>query len=278
VRRTRLALLSVATGATLAFGPTLPAAPASGSVAQQTCDNTSTTISATPPSPVNGATNVTLTAHVADLDQTPLTPVGNVQFYKDSTLIGTPAVDGSGNATTNTFMSTGFHTLKAVYSGGTTNNVTFCRSSASTSYLVNGATPTTTTPVPTTTVPPPVGGVVTYPSCAAAFRAGVHDIPSTDPRYRLYLDLDRDGIACELNGNDNPPTTIVRPPGSTTIIKPPPSTTVVTQPPATNTIIQQPPAPPNVIVMPPPANTFITPQAPSSGAVATGDGTMARAA
>jgi hypothetical protein len=239
--RTRLALVSAATGGALALTGALTAGPASGSVDQQACDNTSTTISASPPSPVNGATNVTITAHVADLDQTPLTPVGTVQFFKDATLVGTPAVDGGGNATTNTFMSTGFHTLKAVYSGGATNNVTFCPSSASTSYLVNGAT---TTPTPTTTpVPPPVGGgVPIYQTCAAAFRAGVHDIPRGDVRYRLVLDRDRDGVACELNGDDGvrpqPPVTVVRPPSTTTIVQQP-----APAPAPNNTIVVVPPAP-----------------------------------
>jgi Bacterial Ig domain/Excalibur calcium-binding domain len=133
---------------------------------------------------------------------------------------------------------------------------------------VKGAVPAPTT---TTVPPPPVGGGrPVYPNCKAAFDAGVSDILRGDPRYRLPLDRDRDGIACEKNGDDtNPPVTVVKPP----------PTTIVTQPPATNTIVQQPPAaPPNVIVMPPaqpPANTFITPQAPSNGAVATGDGSLA---
>lgn len=109
---------------------------------------------------------------------------------------------------------------------------------------VKGATPAPTT---TTEPPPPVGGGrPVYPNCKAAFNAGVHDIPKTDPAYRLVLDRDRDGIACEQNGDDtNPPVTVVKPP-PTTIVVPPPAQ--------------------------PPANTFITPQAPSNGAVATGDG------
>jgi VCBS repeat-containing protein len=134
---------------------------------------------------------------------------------------------------------------------------------------VNGTT--TTTPVP----PPVGGGIVTYQTCAAAFRAGVHDIPRGDPRYRTYLDRDGDGIACELNGNDT--VTIVRPP-TTTIVQQPPKTVVV-QPPATVTqpcncptqqpaqIVQQP-----VIV--PPAQIFTSPMAPSVGAVSTGDGSV----
>jgi hypothetical protein len=260
--RTRLALVSAAAGGALALTGALAAAPASGAVEAPVCDHTSTTITASPPSPVNGATNVVITAHVVDLDQTPLTPVGTVTFSTG----GTPAVDGSGNATTNTFMSTGFHTITATFHGGATNGVTFCNSAASTSYLVNGAT---TTPTPTTTpVPPPVGGgVPIYQTCAAAFRAGVHDIPRGDVRYRLVLDRDRDGVACELNGDDG-----VRPQPPVTVVRPPSTTTIVQQPaPA--------PAPNNTIVVVPPAqapsNTFIAPQAPSSGAVATGDGTLA---
>jgi len=253
-------------GALLAALMTVPAyaAPA----AAQACDNTSTTITSSPPSPVNGATNVTITAHVVDLDQTPLTPVGTVQLFKDATLIGTPAVDGSGNATTNTFMSTGFHTLKAVYAGGTTNNVTFCGSTASTSYLVNGATTTTTTPVP-----PPVGGTVTYPTCAAAARAGVYDIPRSDPRYRTYLDRDRDGIACERNGQDNPPppVTIVKP-APTTIVQPP--ATIVTPGPTIqgpSTVVPGPVVQGPATVLPGPV--FQSPAVPS-GPVATGDGSL----
>jgi hypothetical protein len=111
----------------------------------------------------------------------------------------------------------------------------------------------------TVTTPPPAGnGVVIYQTCAAAFRAGVHDIARSDPRYRTFLDRDGDGVACEANGQDGvtlPPVTVVRPPSSTTIVNPP--------------------APNNTIVVVPPAQTFTSPQAPSSGAVATGDGSMA---
>jgi hypothetical protein len=138
------------------------------------------------------------------------------------------------------------------------------------------------------TTPPPVGGgVVIYPTCAAATRAGVHDIPFGDPRYLPRLDRDHDGIACEINGNDNPTAPVVTIPTGTqrvingtncrwdgttwvpvTVVRPPGNTTVVNPPAAPNNVIIVPPAQP-------PANTFITPQAPSTGAVATGDGTLA---
>lgn len=36
-----------------------------------------------------------------------------------------------------------------------------------------------------------------FKNCTDAFNAGVTDIPRSDPRYQLWLDLDRDGIACE---------------------------------------------------------------------------------
>jgi len=150
------------------------------------------------------------------------------------------------------------------------------------------------------TNPPPVGGgVVTYQTCAAAFAAGVHDIPFGDPRYLPRLDRDHDGIACENNGNDNPTAPVVTIPTGTqrvingkncrwdgttwvpvTVVRPP-STTIVTPPAGPNTIIQPAPAAPNAIVVPPaqpPADVFVTPQAPSSGAVATGDGSLVGAA
>jgi hypothetical protein len=92
-----------------------------------------------------------------------------------------------------------------------------------------------TIPPTTTTVPPPVGGgVVIYPNCKAAFAAGVRDIPKTDPRYRIYLDRDGDGIACELNEGPAP-VTVVKPPPSTTIVNPPaaaPNNTTIVVPPA----------------------------------------------
>lgn len=38
----------------------------------------------------------------------------------------------------------------------------------------------------------------TYYSCAQAHAAGVSNIPKTSSAYRLSLDRDKDGIACEL--------------------------------------------------------------------------------
>jgi len=136
--------------------------------------------------------------------------------------------------------------------------------------FINVTAATTTTPVP-----PPVGGTVSYPSCAAAARAGVYDIPRSDPRYRTYLDRDHDGIACERNGQDNPPPPV-------TIVKPAP-TTIVTQPPATivtpgptiqgpSTVVPGPVVQGPATVLPGPV--FQSPAVPS-GPVATGDGSMA---
>lgn len=254
-----MALAGAAGGALLAALITLPA---SGAVEQQcTGDHTSTAISTNPASPVTGATTVTISAHVADLDQTPLTPVGSVVFTRDGSSITSPVtIDGSGNASTSALMTTGIHTITAIYSGGTANNVTFCGSaSGSVPYIVNPAGGTTTT----TPVPPPAGnGNVIYQTCAAAFRAGVHDIPRGNPAYLTRLDRDGDGKACEQNGDDNPVTVIK--PGPTTIVKPGP-TTIVSPPPA---------AAPNVIIVPPApsgSNYSQIGQAPA-GAASTGFG------
>lgn len=113
----------------------------------------------------------------------------------------------------------------------------------------------TVTPLPTPTPSP----LPVFQSCAVAFAAGVHDIPRTDPRYRLFLDRDRDGVACEQNGDDTrPPTVTVPPPAnSTTVINPPANITVVNPPPVSS------------------GGSFTTTQVPS-GAVATGDGSLAR--
>ncbi|MCW2900936.1 MAG: hypothetical protein JWO67_3201 [Streptosporangiaceae bacterium] len=39
----------------------------------------------------------------------------------------------------------------------------------------------------------------TFANCADAHAAGVYDIPSSDARYRTWLDANRNGIACERN-------------------------------------------------------------------------------
>jgi hypothetical protein len=255
--RTRLALVSAATGGALALTGALFASPAYADVAPVAHDDNYST-------PVN--TNLVIGApgvlsNDTDADGDPLTVknvigaqhgkvsvaangaftyvpttnyVGPDQFTYDACEVLTPAVLQA-------------RQLDAVPCDTATVFIT-----------VKGTTP----PPTTTTVPPPVGGGrPVYPNCRAAFNAGVHDIPRGDPAYRLVLDRDRDGIACEINGDDtNPPVTVVRPPGNTTIVKPPPA--------PNNTTIVVPPAQP-------PANTFITPQAPSTGAVATGDGSLA---
>lgn len=57
-------------------------------------------------------------------------------------------------------------------------------------------TTTTTTTVPTTTTTTTTEPVF-YPNCAAARAAGAAPLIETDPGYRLRLDGDKDGIACE---------------------------------------------------------------------------------
>jgi hypothetical protein len=52
-----------------------------------------------------------------------------------------------------------------------------------------------------------------FGNCAQAARFGFHDIPSTNPRYRLILDRDRDGIACELNEGPAPAVVVPGPQG-----------------------------------------------------------------
>lgn len=54
---------------------------------------------------------------------------------------------------------------------------------------------------PAPVAPPPAashdGSAVYYPNCAAARRAGVAPLHRGEPGYRLGLDRDGDGIACE---------------------------------------------------------------------------------
>jgi hypothetical protein len=45
---------------------------------------------------------------------------------------------------------------------------------------------------------------VFYPSCAAVVAAGAAPLGQADRGFRVALDLDDDGQACELNGDDNP--------------------------------------------------------------------------
>lgn len=129
------------------------------------------------------------------------------------------------------------------------------------------APPTTVTVPPTTVVPPPVGIPAQFGNCAQAARWGYANIPTTSRYYRLILDGDRDGIACETNGDDTRPVPpVVLPP---TVIKHPP----VVIPGST---VQAPPVviPGQVIQQPPtyiPGGTIQVP----SGSVNTGDGSLA---
>jgi hypothetical protein len=73
---------------------------------------------------------------------------------------------------------------------------------------------TTPTPTPTpTTTPTPVGIPAQFTDCAQAAKWGYHDIPSTSRYYRLSLDRDKDGCACEIK--EGPAPVVVGP--STTI-------------------------------------------------------------
>jgi len=272
LRSPRLFMLSAATGGALALSGALAASPAYADVAPVAHDDNYST-------PVN--TNLVIGApgvlsNDTDADGDPLT-VNTAMVV--GAQHGNVSVSGNGAFTyvpTTNYVGPDQFTYRACEA--LTPAVLQARQleavpcdTATVFITVKGATPAPTT------VPPVGTGRPVYPNCKAAFNAGVHDTPKTDPAYRLVLDRDRDGIACELNGDDNP-----RPP--VTVVKPPPSTTIVTQPPATNTVVQQPPpaaGPTNIVVVPPaqpPANTFIAPQAPSSGAVATGDGSLAGAA
>lgn len=58
---------------------------------------------------------------------------------------------------------------------------------------------TTVTPTTSPTTPPPSGGK----TCREYNREGVYDIPTSDSRYRIELDRDRDGLACERNESSN---------------------------------------------------------------------------
>jgi hypothetical protein len=105
-----------------------PAAPAVG---------TTTTLASAPASPVDTATPVSFTAHVA-ANSGSATPAGTVQLMDGATAIGSPtAVDGSGNAVISTTFSTaGSHSVTAAFTGGTGfNNST----SAALAYTVTQA-------------------------------------------------------------------------------------------------------------------------------------------
>lgn len=128
------------------------------------------------------------------------------------------------------------------------------------------APPTTVTVPPTTVVPPPVGTPAQFTTCAQAAQWGYANIPTTSRYYRLILDGDRDGCACETNGDDTRPVPpVVLPP---TMIKHPP--VVIPGP-----VVQGPwtviPGPtvqgsPNYVLGP----TVVVPN--TSSGIATGDG------
>lgn len=105
--------------------------------------DTTTTLAATPASPVDSATSVAFTAHVAANTGT-ATPAGTVQLKNGATSIGSPtAVDSSGNVTISTLLPVGSDSITAVFTGATGfNNST----SAALAYTVTQApaTPTTT--------------------------------------------------------------------------------------------------------------------------------------
>lgn len=57
-------------------------------------------------------------------------------------------------------------------------------------------------PDPSTTSPKP------FPNCAAVRRAGLDPISASNARFQKSLDLDGDGIGCELNGDDDQVKTV----------------------------------------------------------------------
>ncbi|MGQ0777173.1 MAG: Ig-like domain repeat protein [Pseudonocardiales bacterium] len=129
---------------------------------------TSTTLGVSPASPVTQGTQVTLTATV-----TPSSATGNVQFTDNGANLGAPVPVSGGTATLNTTaLTTGAHSLVAVFTGSAP-NISGSTSPAVT-YQVNApvATPTTISLSvnPTGTVPqftPVVLSSTVAPSAAA---------------------------------------------------------------------------------------------------------------
>jgi hypothetical protein len=64
-------------------------------------------------------------------------------------------------------------------------------------------------PTPSTVTPAP------FTNCAAVRRAGLDPISSSNARFQKSLDLDGDGIGCELNGDDDQVKTIPNDPPET---------------------------------------------------------------
>jgi Bacterial Ig-like domain (group 3) len=100
-------------------GPTATWAQVSGSY-RLFPDTTTTTLTATPPSPSVPGTNVTLHAVVADTTTSATSPVGSVSFYDGAAIPGNligaaqPVVAGAASVSTST-LSTAVHTLTAVF-------------------------------------------------------------------------------------------------------------------------------------------------------------------
>lgn len=130
---------------------------------------------------------------------------------------------------------------------------------------------------------------VTYATCAAVHAAGLTEILRGQPGYRLGLDSDRDGVACETGTPVGTPTPVITyryingkhckctNDNCVPVIPTPAPVTVVQQPPST--VVQQ--APTQVITVPAPqtvieqpAPVYAAPAVPS-GPVDTGDGSMA---
>ena len=84
---------------------------------------------------------------------------------------------------------------------------------------------------------------VQYASCAGARAAGAAPMRVGEPGYRLGLDRDRDGVACEDGGDENPAPIEkpVCPPGSPSVVLPPGAVTSPdVQPPPTEGVDQDP--------------------------------------
>jgi hypothetical protein len=231
--RTCLALTSAVGGALLAAAIAVPAASAaSGVVARDDAYSTAANTNL-----VTGAPGVL--SNDTDADGDPLAAQGVVGAQH-----GSVSVSGNGAFTyvpTTNYAGPDQFTYKAcepLDPNDKTESETAECDTATVFITVKGTTPTTTPAPTTTTEPPPVGIPAQFGNCAQAARFGYHDIPSTSPRYRLILDRDRDGIACELNEGPVPtPVTVVRPPANTTIVNPPAPSSGL------NTVVIVPPAP-----------------------------------
>jgi hypothetical protein len=129
--------------------------------------STTTTLTAAP-NPAGAGATVTLTATVAPAPTG--SPLGTVSFYEGSTPLGMGTVNGSGVATfTTAALSSGPHSLTAVYSG----NATFATSTSSavTETITSSNTSTTTT-LAAAPNPAAVGATVTFTATVAPAPTG----------------------------------------------------------------------------------------------------------